>query len=409
MARTFVPKDVYAVMNALVYQATGQTDIAVVDTSSFIDAGTKILETGTENVFNAISVLVGKTVVASRAYEGKFKLVQALEDVYGIRFRKISFYAKKNQASGMYNTDLNTNLAAGLSDVDGVGSQWEQCPAIPVQLDFYSEAVYDKCMTVYPEQLKKAFKDETEFLAFMNGIVTEVWNDLESNKEAKARALVIDRIGALKKLTDDQVLDARCAVNMTAYYNEVCGTSYTTQEIQEEHLDDFLKVWTAKIAIDSDRLTDRTAHYHDPLKKTIDGEDYYVLRHTPKAKQRFVYYKPFFSMARTRVLPTIFNPEYLPENAGEGINFWQSFDSPMSVAVKPALPDGATSANVEVTGVLGLLYDEDAMMMQTHFDSAYTTPLNARHVYQNTWYHFNFGFIQDYTENSILYYMADED
>lgn len=408
MARTFVPKDVHALMNALVYQATGQTDIAVVDTSSFVDAGTKVLETGTENVFNAISVLIGKTVVASKAYNGKFSLIQALEDVYGIRFRKISFYARKNRASGMYNTDLYTNLGRGLDDESGVGSQWEQCPAIPVQIDFYSEAVYDKCTTVYPEQLKKAFKDENEFLVFMNGILTEVWNDIESTKEAKARALFIDRIGGQKLLSDNNTIK-NGAVNMTKYYNEICGTSYTTQEIQEEHLDDFLKVWTAKINIDSDRMTDRTTNFHDAMEKTIDNEDYYVLRHTPKADQRFVYYKPFFSMARTRVLPEIFNPNYLPENNGEGINYWQSFDSPASVKVKPALPDGATSENVELDLVLGLLYDKDAVMMQTHFDSAYTTPVNARHVYQNTWYHYNFGLINDYSENAILYYMADED
>ena len=52
---SFQVKDAYAVMNALARQATGQADISVVDHTSFIDAGTKTLATGTENVLNSIA------------------------------------------------------------------------------------------------------------------------------------------------------------------------------------------------------------------------------------------------------------------------------------------------------------------------------------------------------------------
>ena len=47
---TFAPQDAYAVMNSLVHQATGQTSITATDTSSFIDAGKTVLDTGVENV-----------------------------------------------------------------------------------------------------------------------------------------------------------------------------------------------------------------------------------------------------------------------------------------------------------------------------------------------------------------------
>lgn len=409
MARTFTPKDAHALMNALVYQATGQHDLSVVDTSSFVDAGSTVLATGNENVLNAISILIGKTVVAARAYTGKFNLIQATEEAYGIRFRKISYYSKVNTASGMYNTDLYTNLGAGLSDTDGVGSMWEQDPAIPVQMDFYSEMAYDKRWTTYPEQLKVAFRDEAEFIKFMNGALTEIRNDLESNKEATSRMLVCDRICGVKKQVDDGDLDARCAVNMTTAFNNEFGTNYTTNEIIQEHIDDFLKYWTARIQIDSDRMTDRTVAYHDAKATTINNIDHAVLRHTPKEFQRFIYYKPFFTMARTTVLPNIFNPEYLPETAGEGINFWQSFNAPTKIAYKPALPEQAESADVELDLVLGILYDVDALMIQNQFEGAYTTPINTRHVYQNTDIHFKYGMINDYTENSIIYYMADEE
>ena len=48
--------------------------------------------------------------------------------------------------------------------------------------------------------------------------------------------------------------------------------------------------------------------------------------------------------------------------------------------------------------------------MQTcnQFTGAYATPVHARKLVQNTFYHYKFGAIQDYTENSILYYMEDK-
>lgn len=69
---TFAPVDAYAVMNDLVRQATGQEPtINVVDTSSFIDAGKSVLDTGVENVLNALNVLIGRTIIATRPYTGK--------------------------------------------------------------------------------------------------------------------------------------------------------------------------------------------------------------------------------------------------------------------------------------------------------------------------------------------------
>ena len=124
----FKPVDVYPIMNTLVQQITGQDTIKVVDTASYIDAGKSILgvanESGYEGVFNALSVLIGRTIIEARPYTGKFKLIDEEASRFDLRVRKISFYSKLTQASGMYNTDLYTNLGAGLDDSSGTGSMW---------------------------------------------------------------------------------------------------------------------------------------------------------------------------------------------------------------------------------------------------------------------------------------------
>lgn len=407
---TFQPKDAYAVMNSLVHQATGQSDITATDTSSFIDAGKAVLDTGMENVFNALSVLIGRTIIASRPYTGKFKLFTRSEaDAFDNRIRKISFYARDNQPSGMFNTDIYTNLAKGKSDVDGAGSMWEQNPAMPVERFFYSDFVWDKSHTQYLEQVKIAFQKESDFIEFINGVMVEVQNDIESTIEAKNRMVLLDRLAGTYLQVENSVLGSECAVNLTEAFNTEFNTTYTTAEILQEHLTAFLEFYVSRIKIDSDRLENRSALYHDPLTKTVDGVDYVVLRHTPKARQRFVYYAPFFTKAKARVLPEIFNPQYLGDiNAnGEGIDYWQSIKDPSAIDVTPALPNGAESSEVKLDLVLGLLYDEEAMITNNKFTGMYTTPINARHVYTNMWWHYKYGMIQDYSENAILYYMAD--
>lgn len=66
MPNAFAPSDIYALMGELVSQATGQKDIAVFDTDSFVSAGALALSTGTENVLNALSLIVGRTLIAVR-------------------------------------------------------------------------------------------------------------------------------------------------------------------------------------------------------------------------------------------------------------------------------------------------------------------------------------------------------
>ena len=58
--------------------------------------------------------------------------------------------------------------------------------------------------------------------------------------------------------------------------------------------------------------------------------------------------------------------------------------------------------------VVGLLYDEDAMMVDYQMDSAYTTPIEARKGYHNIWYHFSKNMINDPTENCVLFYMGND-
>lgn len=410
----FQIKDVHQIMQALANQATGRSDIAVVDHTSFVDAGTATLATGTDNVLGAIARTIRDVFVVGRPYTGKFALINASEEKFNDRHANIHFYTKYNEAEGGFNTDLYTNIADGYDNGTNGGASapnmWVQDLPKVIERFFLSESAWQKRMTTPLVQLQNAFNDEGTFLAFMNGYALNVQNEINVYIENRNRALVADRIAGVYYQVENGILGAECAVDMTKYFNDECGTSYTRDEILQEHLTEFLELFLSKWKIDSDRLEEYSALYHDPKQITENGVDYFVLSHTPKANQRMFYTKEIFDKARARVMPEIFGPSFIPENQGEAVNFWQSDKEGhrYEIKCKPALPEGTVSEEVDLDFVLGMIFDDRALYSHNQFTGMYSTPVEAAKLYKNDIWHFKFGAYTDYLSNSIIYYMSED-
>lgn len=419
MARTYTPQDAHALMNALVKQATGADNIAVVNTSTFVSAGETVLSTGVENTLNSLGIVIGRTLMAVRPYKAKLLLINALNTgAYTSRLRKISYYSKDAQPSGEWNTNLYTNLAQGYTngqntqaDPNSTKSMWEQNQPVPLEMNFGGQSVWQDSLTRYEDQLKVAFRGENEFMEFINGALTERGNDIESQKEAFNRATLLNHMAGVYDLTASM---PNSAVNLTEAFNDRFGTTYTSQELRTTYLEEFLKFFTGYVQIVSDRMTDRTKNYHWSPAKNVGGVSYTLLRHTPKDRQRIILYNPLFTEAKTQVFPSIFNDRYLKMENYEGVNYWQSINSPEAINVTPAIPDVAggtgtqvAGANVSIPYVVGALFDYDAVMTDYQLVSARSTPIEARKGYRNLWWSFSKNMINDFTENFVLFYMAD--
>lgn len=424
MARNLTPQDCHVLMNELVHMATGRTDITVIDTSSFVSAGETVLQSGMENTLNALSLLIGRTFMAVRPYDARLNIINNI-DTNGFtgRLRKISFYSRDALASGDWNTQLNgANLKTGATNGEIVNadpsksatkSMWEQNQPIPLEMNFSGISVWEDSTTIYQNQLKQAFRSESEFAQFISGVMTEKANDIESQKEAFNRMTLLNRIGmsyAIKTTVPSG------AINLTKKFNEKFDTSYTSAELRTTYLEEFLKFFVSEFKIVSDRMVDRSALYHWTADKIIYGTTYKMLRHTPKELQRLILFNPLFTEAEAQVFPTIFNDRYLKIDNYEGLNYWQSIDTPESVKIKCAIPDvtnsngglQTVSAEVNLPYVVGCLYDRDALMTQFYLESSAVTPLEARKRFYNTWWTFGRNAINDVTENFVLFYMEDE-
>jgi len=426
MARSVTPKDGYAIMTSLVRQATGQKNITVTDMSGYNSAMETVLSTGKENVLNALTILIGRTLVAARTYTGKLALMNAINTgTFTNRIRKISFYSKDPVASGWFNTDLFTNLAdgftAGQNESGGTPqstkSQWEQSPSMPLEAVFQGSVTWQHPITIYENQWDVAFRDPAELAAFVSGMMVEHENDITSAREAFNRMTLLCKIGQTYLYDKGAGWTKEQAINLTTAYNTFFGTNYTSAQLRSTYLKSFLEFMTATIKEYSDHLTERSANSHLPMTKTVNGVNYSILRHTPKDRQRLYLYQPLFRKAESLVMPEIFNPQYLDQNNYEGVDFWQSN---ASEAVRPqvkvrvpfynkATGEQESSGDMEFDYVVGLLTDVDGMMTDFQLETSLTTPVEARKGYRNVWLTFAKNSICDPTENSVLFYMDDSD
>ena len=426
MARAYTPRDAHTLMNALVEQATGAQTITVVDTSTFVSAGELVMSTGLENVYNALSILVGRTYAAVRPYDARLQLINAVNSgVYTNRFRKISYYSKPAQPSGWFNTQLFTNLKDGFTagqNPDGNGdpqstkSQYEINSGVPLEVNFGGSSTWQESLTIFENQLKIAFRSESEFMAFWTGLVTQKDNDIEMEKEAFNRMTLLNHMAARVDFANQNRIPGG-AVNLTAAFNARFGTAYTSAQLRTTYLTDFLAFFVSMIKTHSMQMRQNSLNYHWTPTLTRDGVTYNRLnRHTPARNQRLLLYTPLFVEAESQVFPEVFHESYLQLDQYEGVMFWQAEDATFTnnpkLDVTPAVTDPATGLQtagnrIQLDYVVGMLYDEDALMVDYQLETTNTSPLEARKGYRTQWYTFAKNAISDLTENGIVFYMAD--
>lgn len=397
MANTITPRDAYALLNSIASQATGRTDLVATDTSSFVSVGETLLRTSTENTLSAISTVLSRTIFSVRPYKGKLDSLRVSQERWGAMIRKIVYLYSEAEQSQDWNTAQNTTQLNNGNTVD----MYKIKKPLALQLNFYGSQVLQKHITRFRDQLAQAFQSETEFMAFIDGVMVEFYNEIELLNESKSRAVLLNFMAGLQAM-------GLTVVDLAEAYNVKFGTSYTRAQLLSTYLQSFMQFVASTVKIWSERLTDMSASNH----ANLTGYPV-IMRHTPKARQKMVMYNPIFIETQAQVYSQIFNPEYLEIGNFEGVNYWQNPKDPTAINIKPNILNVATgtsvdaSAAVEIDYALGLLYDEDALGVIPQFDYSSTTPFNSAGGYYNLFMHWRFNSYNDFTENAVLFTIGE--
>lgn len=393
---SLTPVDVYKIVNDMNSQMFGTKEIAVIDATSFVSVGEKMLRSGTENIMNAMAVTFMTNYFPNTPYIGKVKIIDETSERWGaITLETVPLHQDEEASE-----DTNTNLSANQFDDGNSVDMYKIKKPKVVQLKFYGTKKEQNHITRLDDQLSQAFRSAEEFSNFYTSVMAEFRNDIEQAMEAGRRLTICNYIAGVSAM-------GLYEVDLTQEYNMEHGTTYTGLQLRTTQAKDFVPWFVAYVQNLSDCMTERSTLYHANFK------DQDILRFTPKEYQKFIMLNSFWKQAQTSVLSAAFNDKYLKIADVEFVNYWQSIKDPEKIKIKPNILDIATGAskdattNVELSYVLGCIFDRRAVGVNYQFTKTITTPVNAAGDYYNTYVHYRKNYWNNYTHNGVVFVMGE--
>lgn len=386
------------VLNSLVKQATGQAVITASTPGEFVSVAQTALKTGYEPILNAMSQMWGRTIFSIRPYTRKFKGMEMSLDRWGNACRKISVAEQPVKDDERFTYPAGYDATQDPSNGNGKSVDMFKLnkPDI-LQTNFYGQSVYENIYTVFRDNLDVAFTGPDEFMRFNSMVAQNRSDKLEQYRETIARGLLVNYIASL--LEEGQ---ADRVVHLLTEYNALTDQKLTAQSVyQPANFQSFMEFVYSRIANISRMMTERS----EMFQTVINGK--HVMRHTPPNRQKVYLYSKALDMFDAMVKANTFHDNYLKYTDYEGVNFWQSIETPDSISATATYTktDGTVAtgaANKEQAGIFGVIFDEDALGYAQVNAWNSLTPFNPVGGYWNDVDHVNFRTLMDMTEKGVL-------
>lgn len=364
-------------------QATGRESITPTNTAEFVSVANTTLLTGYDNVINAISQVLSKTVFSVRPYNRKFSALYKDNVRFGNHVRKLQ----------VADSDPDNDNRLLLENGKSIDQQKVNKPKV-VQTNYYGANVYQRSITIFKDQLDCAFSSPDEFGRFISMVLQNVSDMMEADHENMARMTLCNFMGGI-------IAEDTNVVHLLTEYNDATGKELTSESVNTpENYVPFWKWAWARIKTISDNFTERSVKYH------FNIGDNYISRHTPKENQVMYLYAPIVNNVQTSVISGVFHEQYMKGINYETVNYWQSIDIPHKLTITAKSLDidgGIKDAEADAANIVGVLFDEEAVGVTTVNQWTASAPFNASGGYTNTFWHFTDRYYNDFTENGVVF------
>ena len=371
-------------LNNIVKQATGNSALATVAPSDFISVANTALNAGYDKVLGAITQLIGRTLVSVRDYRGKFMDMEVSDMEWGSIIRKLK----------IADVDWQDSAEFDLTDGESI-DQWIVKKANVLQLNFYGQNTFElQSPSIFMDQLDAAFSGPGELNRFFQGIGTTMSNQRRQKDEAVRRMLIANFIGG-------KISANNGVIHLLTEYNAETGLSLTATSVYApDNFPDFVYWLYARLETLAGLMSERS----ELFQINVTGKP--IKQFTDARNLRVKMYAPLMNAINARVRAKTFDNSYLEMASTEAVNYWQSIQTPNAINVTPSYLTAAgtitTGENVNVTDVVGIMYDRDAMGIVTQNERVMQTPFNARGHYSNLFWTYVQKWYSDFTEKAII-------
>lgn len=404
-------QQIYKIINDVSSEVLGKTGIVQDDLTGIVDLGTAVFNQGAvDNYVKSLVNHIGKVIFVNRPYAGKVPSVLMDAWEFGSVLEKISADVPAAEENDTWD----------LTDGQTYSQDVFHKPTVTAKF-FNSKVTFEVPVSITERQVKESFSNAAQ----LNGFISMIYAAVEKSMTIKADALIMRTINnmiAETVLADAQAFGATAAgdmadlasastarcVNLLKLYNDkyfpaTPGTDDGAPTPNPNALKadkaitdpDFIRFASYIMGTYADRLQSISTLFNVGKKE----------RFTPKDMLHVVLLSDFAKAAQTYLYSDTFNRGDVLLPQAETVPFWQgsgtAYDFASTGHIKVKESGGK---EVEITGVLGVMFDRDALGV-CNLDRRVTTNYNAKAEFFNNYYKFDAGYFNDTNENFVVFFI----
>lgn len=384
---------VYDILNEATKEILGEDVIVKEDLSNVVDIGKQFenLENGYDNYVRKIHDTIGRIVFVNRVKSSRVPSVIRDGWEYGAILEKIRVSMPEARVNESWRLENNASYDPNVF----------YAPDISVK--FYNKRVtFEIAMSFTELQIKSAFNNATQLNALYSAIETAILNAMTKNLDELVKRTMNNFIAETiyseypGGVGTYGASSGVRAVNLLYLYNTQYGESLTAANALSDP--DFIRFASYKMGLTLDRMSEWSVLFN------VGGTE----KFTPADRRRFVLLSEFKRAAGAYLYDATgqFNTDdiLLPES--ETVTCWQGtgtdygFGSTSKIHVTTA--DGH---DVEISGVLGFAFDEDALGVCNE-NRRVKTDINNVAEFWTERHKFDAGYWNDFNENGVVFFVA---
>lgn len=401
-------KQIREIINSVSNEVLGKTAIATDDLTGIVDLGKEVVnQNALDNYVKSLVSHIGKVIFVNRPYAGKVPSVLMDAWEFGSVLEKISADVPEAEENDTWD----------LSDGKEYSQDVFHKPTVTAKF-FNSKVTFEVPVSITERQVKESFSNAAQ----LNGFISMIYAAVEKSMTIKADALIMRTInnmiaetlkadeeafGGTTNLNYASASTARC-VNLLKLYNDKYFPATSAQGGGDPTLNpdaltaakaitdpDFIRFASYVMGTYADRLQSISTVFN------VGGKE----RFTPKDMLHVVLLSDFAKAAQTYLYSDTFNRGDVLLPQAETVPFWQGSGQNYDFASTGHINVKASGGkDVEITGVLGVMFDRDALGV-CNLDRRVTTNYNAKAEFFNNYYKFDAGYFNDTNENFVVFFI----
>lgn len=387
-------KQIATIMNSITNEVLGTQNIVSEDLSNIVDVGTQIFNADAVDAYvKSLVNHIGKVIFVDRVYKGTAPSVLMDGWEYGSVLEKITSDELPEAVE---------NDSWKLEDGQSYDPHVFHAPQVSAKF-FNKRVTFEIEMSFTEIQIKQSFSSATQ----LNGFISMIQTSVENSMTVKLDSLIARTMNNMiaETIFSDYNTDGSTlgtltgksgikAVNLLYLYNNTYGATLTPAKAVTAP--DFIRFAAYVIGLYKDRLTKMSTLFNIGKKE----------RFTPNDSLKVVLLSEFRRAADVFLQSETFHEEYTKLIDAEVVPFWQGSGNDYSFAntshIKVKTVDNHI---VETTGILGLMFDRNALGV-SNLDRRVTTSYNPKGEYYNNFYKMDAGYFNDGNENAVVFFVA---